>query len=119
MNIMIQQLWRIWLFYIKERRFSDALKYNLEGIKADSGSMENYFGAGIGYYYKRDLDNSVKYFEEAARLYREAGNKEYLGETYAFLYKTALENNDGEKAAQVEDAAKKDLGSMEWERKKK
>jgi tetratricopeptide (TPR) repeat protein len=106
-------------FYIKERRFSDALKYNLEGIKADSGSMENYFGAGIGYYYKRDLDNSLKYFEEAARLYRKAGNKEYLGETYAFLYKTALENNDGEKAAQVEDAAKKDLGSMEWERKKK
>ena len=106
-------------FYIKERRFNDALKYNLEGIKADSYSMENYFGAGISYYYKRDLDNAAKYFEEAAKLYRETDNKEYLGETYAFLYKTAIENNDGEKAAEVENAARNDLGSMEWERKKK
>ncbi|MCP1224463.1 tetratricopeptide repeat protein [Sebaldella sp. S0638] len=106
-------------FYIKERRFSDALKYNLEGIKADSYSMENYFGAGISYYYKGELDNAVKYFEEAAKLYRKTDNKEYLGETYAFLYKTAIENNDGEKAAEVENAAKNDLGSMEWERKKK
>ena len=106
-------------FYIKERRFSDALKYNLEGIKADSYSMENYFGAGISYYYKGDLDNAAKYFEEAARLYRETDNKEYLGETYAFLYKTVIENNDGEKAAEVENAARNDLGSMEWERKKK
>ena len=106
-------------FYIKERRFSDALQYNLEGIKADSGSMENYFGAGISYYYKGELDSAIKYFEEAAKLYRNTDNKEYLGETYAFLYKTAIENNDGEKAAEVENAAKSDLGSMEWERKKK
>ena len=106
-------------FYIKERRFNDALKYNLEGIESDSASMENYFGAGIVYYYKRDMDNSIKYFEEAARLYREAGNKEYLGETYAFLHKAAVENNDGIKAAEVERDAKKDLGSMEWERKKR
>ena len=81
--------------------------------------MENYFGAGISYYYKGDLDNAAKYFEEAARLYRETDNKEYLGETYAFLYKTVIENNDGEKAAEVENAARNDLGSMEWERKKK
>ena len=106
-------------FYIKERRFNDALNYNLQGIKADSHSMENYFGAGISYYYKGELDDAIKYFEEAAKLYRETGNKEYLGETYAFLYKAAIENNNGEKAAEVESAAKKDLGSMEWERKKK
>ena len=40
-------------------------------------------------------------------------------ETYAFLYKTVIENNDGEKAAEVENAARSDLGSMEWEKKKK
>jgi tetratricopeptide (TPR) repeat protein len=104
--------------YNREGKFDEALKYNLEGIKADPEEAENYFGAGVNYYNKRNNKQALKHFEKVVPMYKKNNNIDYLGDAYAYLYKINTEEGNKEQAAEIEAAAQKEIGKENWEKKK-
>ncbi len=104
--------------YHSEGKFDEALKYNLEGIKADPEEAENYFGAGVSYYNKRDNKQALKYFEKVVPIYKKSNNLNYLGDAYAYMYKISITEGNKEKADEIEKTAQNELGKENWEKKK-
>ena len=105
-------------FYYEEKNFDEALKHNLKGLKADPDEAENYFGAGVNYYYKRDNKQALKYLEKVVPMYQKNQSLDYLGDAYAYLYKINIEEGNKEKADEIEAAAGHELGKENWEKKK-
>ena len=105
-------------FYYEEKNFDEALKHNLKGLKADPDEAENYFGAGVNYYYKRDNKQALKYLEKVVPMYQKNQSLDYLGDAYAYLYKINIEEGNKEKADEIEAAAGQELGKENWEKKK-
>ena len=105
-------------FYYEEKNFEQALKYNLKGLKADPDEAENYFGAGVNYYYKRNNKQALKYLEMVVPMYKKSQNLDYLGDAYAYLYKINIEEGNKDKADEIEAAAGQELGKENWEKKK-
>ena len=103
-------------FYFEDKEFDNALKNNLKGIKADPEEAENYFGAGVNYYYKRDFKQALKYLEKVVPMYKKANNLSYLGDAYAYLYKINIEEGNKNKADEIEETAKQELGKENWEK---
>ena len=104
--------------YYGEGKFTEALKYNLDGIKADPEYPDNYFGAGVISYHKGDKKKALEYIGKVALMYKKDNNTEALGSAYAFLYKINIEEGNRDKADEIEAAAQQELGKENWEKKK-
>ncbi len=105
-------------FYNSEGKFDEALKYNLDGIKADPEYSENYFGAGVNYYRKGNRKQALEYIEKVVPMYKKSQNSEYLAAAYAYLYKINIEEGNKERADEIEAVAAQELSKENWEKSK-
>ena len=69
----------------------DALLADPQRVDFFEIHAENYFGAGVNYYYKRDNKQALKYLEKVVPMYQKNQSLDYLGDAYAYLYKINIE----------------------------